>query len=171
MIWVDYCILTVIVVSILIGILRGFAREALGLATWLLAGLLAWLLAQPFDRYLEAHIGVAAVRHATAYGLLFLAGLLIGGVLTSLIVSMIKQSRFSPADRTLGGGFGLIRGVLLVSLFVLLAGMTPISQDAWWRQSMLLPRFEPLAQGLGSLMPRSWLAALQPAANAAAPSS
>lgn len=167
MIWVDYCILTLILLSTVVGVLRGFAREALGLVTWLLAFWLAFSFADPLSAWLAPRISVPSVRMAVSYAVLFLAGLLVGGILTSMIVQGLRNSAFSSTDRTLGAGFGVIRGVLLVALFVLLAGMTPARQDPWWRQSVLIARFEWLADGLRIVMPEAWLDLLRPAASSA----
>lgn len=166
MIWVDYCILTLILVSTVVGLFRGFAREVLGLGTWALAFWLAFAFAGPLSDYLAPHISAVSLRTATAYAVLFLAGLLAGGILTSLIVHGLRDSAFSPADRTLGAGFGLLRGVFLVALFILVAGMTPARQDPWWGRSILLDKFEWLAEGLGMLVPEAWLEALRPAESA-----
>ena len=48
--------------------------------------------------------------------------------------------------------FGLARGILVVALLTLLAGLTPIPQDPWWRDSQLVPYFEEIALWL-----RDWL--------------
>jgi membrane protein required for colicin V production len=135
--------------------------------TWVIAFWLAYAFAGPFTVWLTPHISVASVRTATAYAVLFLGGLLIGGILTSVVVHGLRNSAFSSADRTLGAGFGVVRGVVLVALFVLLAGMTPARQDPWWSQSVLLNKFEWLADGLRMLIPEPWLDQLRPAESAA----
>jgi membrane protein required for colicin V production len=161
--WVDYCILALIVISMVIGAIRGFAREALGLATWVFAALLAWFFAKPLFLWLAPYISVPSVRQVTAYASLFLGGLLVGGVITALIADLVRDSRFSSADRTLGAGLGLLRGGLIVALLVLILGMTSLRQDPWWGQSLLIARFEVLAEGLRHLLPKSWLDTLQSA--------
>lgn len=158
---VDYGIVALILVSSLIGVLRGFARESLGLATWILAFLLAWLGASTVVEWLAPYIAAPSVRVATAYASLFLGGLLIGSLITSLVVDAIRSSRFSPADRTLGAGLGLIRGVFLVVVAVWLLGQTPASRDEWWSQSRLIGQFKVLADELDALVPRTWLEALK----------
>jgi len=168
MIWVDWCILALIAASALVGALRGFVREAFGLATWALAFFLAWRFSTPVAAALERYIATPPLREAVSYCGLFLVGLLIGGVGTSSLVDAIRNSRFSSADRTLGAGLGLIRGLLIVTIFVLFARMTAVVHDPWWTQSMLIARFEPLADGLGLLLPRRWMDRLGTTADASA---
>jgi len=56
-------------------------------------------------------------------------------------------------DRLLGLVFGFIRGAVLVCVLVILAGLTPLPQDTWWKQSRLLPPFQSLALWLKDRMP------------------
>jgi membrane protein required for colicin V production len=157
MIWVDYCIVAVLLVSTIVGVIRGFARETLGLLTWILAIWLAIAFAGAVAIRLGPYISVPSVRIAAAYAILFLGGLLIGGIITALIVRTIRDGVLSSTDRTLGGGFGVIRGAVLVALFILVAGTTPARHDPWWQRSVLLDKFEWLADGLRVLIPPRWL--------------
>lgn len=167
--WADYGILAIVVLSVLIGFLRGFTREFFGLATWVLAIGLAIVAGERLIVQLEPHISDPLVRAGVAYGALFLVGLLAGGILTALLVNRIRGSQFSSADRTLGGGLGLVRGVLLVALAVLIGGMTSLRESPWWKESTLREPAEVVADGLRVLIPASWLAPLksEPASKAA----
>ena len=160
--WADYGILAIVVLSALIGLLRGFMREIFGLGTWVFAIILSVAFGREAMDLLQPHIATPLFRTGAAYGGLFLTGLLIGGIVTAVIVAQIRGSRFSSADRTLGGGLGLIRGVLLVGLVVLLARTNGMNQKPWWTQAMLVGPSEPIADGLDLLIPDSWLAPLKP---------
>jgi len=50
---------------------------------------------------------------------------------------------------------------VLVAMFVLVAQGTAVRQDPWWRQSLLLNRFEWLADAIGVVVPSRWLDRLQ----------
>jgi membrane protein required for colicin V production len=52
------------------------------------------------------------------------------------LAAMIRSTGLSPADRGLGGLFGLVRGTLLVLVLVIIAGYTPLPQEAWWQNAM-----------------------------------
>jgi membrane protein required for colicin V production len=161
MIWVDYCIVGLLLVSTIVGVIRGFARETLGLLTWVLAIWLAISFSGAAATRLAPYISVPSVRIAAAYALLFLGGLLFGGIITALIVRFMRASALSSTDRTLGGGFGVIRGAVLVGLFILIAGTTPARHDPWWQKSVLLGQFQWLADGLRVLIPPRWIDQLQ----------
>lgn len=160
--WVDYSILGIVFLSVIVGFLRGFTREFFGLGAWALALGLTVLLGHQAVVFLQPYLAVPLVRAGVGYGGLFLLGLLAGGVITALLVSRVRQSRFSSADRTLGSGIGLIRGILLVGLAVLLGNTMGLRDRPWWQQSALVPPAKTIADGLGVLIPKSWLDPLRP---------
>jgi membrane protein required for colicin V production len=49
--------------------------------------------------------------------------------------------------------FGLLRGLVLVTLTVLILGFTPFPHDPWWRQSQLLPGFQRGAEQVSARLP------------------
>jgi membrane protein required for colicin V production len=49
--------------------------------------------------------------------------------------------------------FGITRGVIVVSLVVMLAGLTPLPEDTWWKESVLIPPFQSLAVWLRDFIP------------------
>lgn len=160
--WLDYGIVAVVVLSILIGFVRGFTRESLGLGTWILAILLSVAFGPSFAAWLAPHFEQPLVRAGVAYGGLFLGGLLIGGILTAVLVTRVRESRFSTADRTMGSGLGLIRGILFIGLAVLLGATVGFDDESWWQQSALVKPAQVVADGLDVLIPDAWLEPLRP---------
>lgn len=152
MIWVDYAILVVVALSALVGFFRGFFREAIGLATWILAFWLAFRLAAPGAQLLSQWISVPSVRLAVAFGVLFLVVLVVGAVINHFIARMVENTGFAGTDRALGGVFGVLRGVAVLAVLVLLAGLTPVPEDPWWNQSLFIGHLE-----RGALWLRGWL--------------
>ena len=66
---------------------------------------------------------------------------------------MVEKTGLSGTDRMLGIIFGIGRGAVIVSVLVLLAGLTPVPQDPWWSQSTFIPHFESLALKIQELLP------------------
>jgi membrane protein required for colicin V production len=164
MIWADWFLLAALVVSILIGVIRGFTREILGLVSWIVAIVAALLLAPSAVGWLEHHVSTPSLRVASAYALVFFVALVLGAIVTSVVSMLVRKSALSGFDRMVGGGFGLIRGVLVAVVVVWLVGLTPARQDPWWQESMFIPRIEWLAEGFRSLMPEKWQKYATPAA-------
>ena len=152
MIWVDYIILGIIGISALISLARGFVREAFSLAAWVLAFWVAW----SFFRDLSPHLDwfkTPSVRLAISFVILFLVTLMLGGLVNFLIGQLVDKTGLGGMDRLLGMLFGAVRGVILVVILVILAGLTPLPNDPWWQQSQLIVYFQELAIWLKSLLP------------------
>ena len=151
--WADYLILILITLSLLIGLWRGLMREAISLATWVAAFAIAFLFAKDGESYLVAYIEIPSLRMAAAFGGLFLAVLLIGGLVGLLASYLIDYTGLTGTDRLLGAVFGVMRGAALVIVLVLVAGLTPLPKDPWWQQSLLLDRFQEGALWLREFLP------------------
>jgi membrane protein required for colicin V production len=59
-----------------------------------------------------------------------------------LVRELVKAAKLSAADRTLGGLFGLARGLLIIALAVFLVRDTALYREPMWRESLVLPRIE-----------------------------
>lgn len=168
MIWADWVLLAALLVSIVIGVIRGFTREFFGLVSWVVAIVAALFLAPAALGWLEPHIATPSLRIAASYAVVFFGFLVLGAIVTAIISALVrKNASLSAVDRSVGGGFGLIRGVLIGVVLVWLVGLTPARQDPWWGQSMLIPPLEWLANGFRSLMPEKWQRYATPAGEAA----
>lgn len=152
LIWADYAIIGIIGVSVLMGLFRGFIKEALSLFIWMMAVWVGLNYSRPFSVYL-ASISYPSVRIAAAFAALFFATLLIGSLVSFLLSQLIVSTGLTGSDRFAGMVFGLVRGVLVVAILVMLAGMTPLPEDPWWQQSVLIPPFQSLAVWLKNLIP------------------
>ncbi len=153
MTWADYTILSIVGISALISLVRGFVREAFSLAAWIAAFWVAWAFFRNLAVRLEPWIEAPSVRLAVAFGILMLATLLVGAVVNYLMGQLVDKTGISGTDRLIGMLFGAARGVLLVGILVLLAGLTAFPQDPWWKASVLIPHFQDLALWLRGLLP------------------
>ena len=162
--WADYVILAVLAVSILIGLMRGFTREVLGVIGWVLAFWVAFTFTHQAAEWLTPHIATPSVRRAAAFGGLFLIVMLLTSVLNYFIGKLVRNGMLASADRTLGAGFGLLRGLVVIAAIIWAAGSTVARADPWWQQSALIPRLEWTADLLKSVVPKRWAKVLEPPA-------
>lgn len=153
MIWADVVILVLIGISMLISLWRGFTREALSLAAWIAAFWIGFTFAWLPATYLEPWVSVPSARLALGFLGLFLVTLLAGGVVNYLIGKAVDKTGMTGTDRMLGLFFGLARGIVLVAVLVLLAGLTPLPRDPWWREAVFIGHFQQLAELLRELLP------------------
>jgi membrane protein required for colicin V production len=76
-----------------------------------------------------------------AFAALFVLTLIVGALVGKLITALISATGLSATDRILGMGFGAVRGGLVVVVIVALLGLTPATEDQWWKDSQLIPHF------------------------------
>ena len=149
----DYLILAVLALSAFLGLWRGFVTEVLSLVCWVAAFWVAWMfgntVAQWYGQWLHQPPAQAIAGYLTCFLAVLVAGALLGWVLRKLI----RASALSGTDRMLGTAFGLARGVLVVSLAVLLLAFTPARNEPWWHRSTLLPSFATTADWLSGHLP------------------
>ena len=139
--WVDWSIIAVIAVSGLISLKRGFVKEALSLLIWIVAGVIAWMFGGALAEHLVDFIETPSARVIAACVIFFVATLLVGALINFLVGELVRVTGLSGTDRLLGMVFGAARGGLLVVVLVGLLSLAPVQQDAWWRESSLLPHF------------------------------
>ena len=139
--WVDWAIVALIAVSGLISLRRGFVKEALSLATWIVAAVVAWTFGGALSTYLVDLIDTPSLRVIAGCVILFLATLVVGALVNFLLGELVRVTGLSGTDRFLGMTFGAARGALLVVVAVGLLSLTPVEQDPWWQHSTLIPHF------------------------------
>jgi membrane protein required for colicin V production len=142
----DLLILSVLVISMLLGLVRGFVREAIALLAWLGGMWLAWRYAPLLEPYLGGAVGDPPVSTWTARGLIVLFVLFVGWMVSAILSHLLQHSGLSIlVDRVLGATFGVLRGAVVVAVFVLLGQFVELTQVEWWRESRLLPYASELA--------------------------
>jgi membrane protein required for colicin V production len=153
MIWVDYVIIAIIVLSALMSLMRGLIREVLSLAAWVLAFWVSLNYVHVLAGRLGGLIPLPSARQAGAFLILLVATLLIMGVVNFFVGRIIAMTGLTGTDKMLGIFFGIARGVLIIAVLVFLAKLTPLPQDPWWSESLLIRHFEPITLWLKDLLP------------------
>lgn len=153
MIWVDYAIIVLIGISAVIGLFRGFIREVFSLVAWIAAIFIGLTFSREFSGLLESVISYPSGRMAAAFIILFAVTMLLGTMVTHLLGEIVNKTGLSGSDRFAGFMFGIVRGALAVCVIVLLAGLTPLPEDSWWKESSLIAPFQSLALWLRNHIP------------------
>ncbi len=150
---IDYLIIGILVVSTGVSFLRGFVREVLSLAAWVVAMWIAVSFTPQVSVLIESQISNESIRLVVAFLSLFIATLVVGSLTNTLISQVIKKTGLSGTDRMVGLFFGFARGGVIVTVIVLVAGVTTIPQEPWWQESAMLEYFEMSAMWLKSQFP------------------
>jgi membrane protein required for colicin V production len=148
----DYLVILAIALSSVIGVVRGFLREAVALGAWLVALFLAWHFSDLIEPHLGGLMSDSSVRPWAARVILVALVLLLGAGIGAGLAHFVRLSMFSGMDRLLGLLFGLLRGLVLLGVFVILGQLLRLQGEHWWRNSLLIPYGESIANGLRVLV-------------------
>ncbi|MBE9567893.1 MAG: CvpA family protein [Proteobacteria bacterium] len=160
---VDVVVIFVIFLSALFSLIRGFVKESISLATWIIAIWLAATFASKLSAALPNSIESEAVRQAIGFGVLFVMTLMVGALVNTLVNQVVKKTGLSSADRIFGVAFGVLRGALIIVVFVIIGGMTPLPETEWWQSSVLLQWFESAAIVIQEYIPQDMNLSYSPA--------
>jgi membrane protein required for colicin V production len=134
---IDIIVLAILGVSVAIGVWRGLVREVLALVAWVGAFLLANFLAPEGSKLLPKGMASEEIRLLVSFVVVFIVALIGLSVLAILASKLVKVVGLGAADRAVGGTFGLARGMLVVMILVLLAGLTTLPRQPAWRDAAL----------------------------------
>lgn len=146
--WVDVLIIIVCIGSAGFGFWRGFAKEALSVATWLIAIWLAWRFSWVIEPLLGEWAAAPELRIWAARISIFVLVMILGGTIAWLVRELIRASGLSSTDRMLGSLFGFARGALIVGLAVIVIDYAGLTSDPWWQQAALRPASDRIANGI-----------------------
>ncbi len=156
MTWLDYAVIGVFAVSLAVGAWRGLVREVLSILGWIIAFLAANLLAGPLGSEMPQAIPTPELRVAAAYVAVFAASLIVTALVGLLLSKIVKAVGLGGVDRLLGALFGTARGVLIVLVAGLLAGLSSAPRQPFWRDSVSGPWLVQAAQALKPLLPQTF---------------
>ncbi len=163
--WFDFAALVVLGLSGVMAFARGLIREVFSIIAFIGGAIAAVFFAGMLRPLVESFTPLSGPLASVAAGLLiFLIVFIVITVITSTVAKQAHQStEIGSFDRAAGLAFGILRGVLVVSLFVLLMRQngqpTPTApadpmQDAI-RGARTYPIYDGVAKGLEAVLPRA----------------
>ena len=120
---IDGIVALVIIVSALLAYSRGFVREVMAIAGWVVAAILGYIFAPkavplvkevPFlGDYIAESCELSVI---TAFFAVFALALIVVSIFTPLFSSAVQRSALGGIDQGLGFLFGVFRGIILVAI-------------------------------------------------------
>ena len=136
----DYAVAFIVVASGLVGILRCLVREVLALVGWVVAFVLAYHFGGMTAQWMpESLPGGELTRSALGFLAVFFGTWIVAALAGAILGQLLESTGLKPADRGLGLLFGLARGALIVMLVVVLAGLTRLPEEPFWRDAVSRP--------------------------------
>jgi membrane protein required for colicin V production len=152
----DIVIAIVVVISVAVGIFRGFVKEALSVATLLIAAWTAMNFGAEAGRLGDAWISSEGLQVWFGRSLVFVAILAVGGLAGWGFSKLVRLSVLSGTDRALGGLFGFCRGALLIGVFIIGGQLASFDRYAWWQNSRLIPYGTVVADWIRIMAPKGF---------------
>ena len=147
-IWVDFVVITVLVLSFGLGVFRGIVRELLSLSSWIISIWLAYLYGDNLAVMIVPWVESERLSGLIGYVVVFIAVLGLLSLVGALLFKLFRVAGLTGTDRFLGGLFGCLRGVVVVTVLLFVAEWTPATGQVWFRESQIVPYFD---------VPLTWL--------------
>ncbi len=133
---IDAAVAGVILISAILAFSRGFVREILSIAGWVLAATVAFVFAaqaEPLVKEIpvvgEYLTDSCELSILAAFVAVFAVALIVVSIFTPLFSNLVQKSALGGFDQGLGFLFGIIRGAILIAVaFVLYDRIVPAGQ-------------------------------------------
>ena len=152
----DLALLVVVAASTLFAFVRGVIREMIALVTWVAGFVLAIHYAGPLAGWWTRLDMTPVAKHLLAFATILVAVMILGALVAWMLSRVVKAIGLGFVDRLLGAIFGLARGLLILVVFALVAGVTALPKRDWWQNSTLGDPLAEIALALKSYLPRAW---------------
>jgi membrane protein required for colicin V production len=151
---IDILIAVAIAISVVVGIFRGFVKEAISIAALLFAIWAALYFGPAIGEVSDSWLSSEELQIWFGRVLVFSVVLAVGGLLGWGISKLVRLSVLSGMDRFLGSLFGALRGILLVAVFIIGGQFAGFDNDEWWLKSRLIPHLEVVADWIKVMAPQ-----------------
>lgn len=152
---VDIALVGAIGVSAVFGWLRGFCTETSSLLGWVVALWLTMLFTPKLEGHLQAYIHQPQMRIAISAFAIFFVCLMLVNAVSVILKTLMSMLGLSLLDRTLGLGFGVVRGLLIVGGLLILGASMGWQNETWWQSSKSIPTIRTMSTYCWQTLPKT----------------
>ena len=152
----DWIVLGIVALSILLAYFRGFVRELMALIAWVAGIIGAIAFTGPLGDMLPEIPKYPILRYLIAFAIIIIGALVLGAMIAGPIARGLRAASLGFVDRFLGGIFGLVRGLVVVVAFALVAGVTALPRSDWWQNSLFAAPLTVAVMAVSPYLPRHW---------------
>ncbi len=150
---IDIIIALALVVSVVIGLLRGFVKEVFSIATLVVAIWAALYFGPAVGEFSPSWLSSDELQVWFGRLIIFFVVSVVGGLIGWGASKLIHIALLGGIDRLFGAMFGFLRGVILTALLIIGGQFAGFDNDEWWLESRLLPHFEVVADWIKVMAP------------------
>lgn len=152
----DIAIIGLILISVLVGLIRGFTKELMSITAWVVSIYLAFNFYEPPAEYFSQFINNELAANIAGGAAIFIVALFVLSMVGYLISKAVSASGVKGTDRVLGAVLGAVRGVLIIGFLVVIASIFNVENRQVWKDSQLISHFEPVASTINSVLPEQF---------------
>lgn len=155
---IDWIFAAVFVVSVLVGIFRGFVKEVLSILSWIVAIWLAINFSAPAGEWIAQYINIPhqKFREWAGFAAIFIVTLFIFALITYVITKLVVRGPIKGLDRVLGMGTGAVRALAIMVVLLIVARGFNMQTQNWWLQSQFIPHLLPVVDFTERMLPEEW---------------
>lgn len=158
---IDWIICALLLISTVVGIMRGVIREVLAIVGWIAGGLLAMRYAGEIGERIPLESMGMVPRVIIAAVLILVLSLFAVGLFGTIMRRLMEAASLSFEDRALGSVFGLVRGVIVACVCIFILSLAPtLTQSRLWQQSAMIGPAQSLIDWSMPYMP-DWIQSLR----------
>jgi membrane protein required for colicin V production len=150
--WLDYVLLTIMVVTAIVGIFKGFIKQALGLVAVVAGLILACLYYEQTAAVFQTFVKNPLVSNFLGFVLIFVVVLIAGGILGHLLTKAMIGP-LALVNRLFGALFGFLKAVLICGILVFALVAFEIARPAL-ETSVIAPPCLSVTRAAINLIPR-----------------
>jgi len=150
----DLIILAVFFFFVAVGTYRGFIKESLSLAAWVLAAASAWFFADKVGDLMRGLVAEPTLRVMAGFGLIFVVVFVVTAIAKHYLHQFFMSRVYLKVPNyLLGAVVGGLRGAFVIIVVFLVIGLTSLPKQDWWRSSYLTPNIESVALKCAKYLP------------------
>ncbi len=154
----DLVLLAIFIISTVVGVMRGFIKEALSIISWILAFWLGYTYCVEAGEWLAqfASLGEGKLRNSAGFGLIFIGTLFVFAIISYAITKLIVRGPIKGIDRVLGIATGFVRAIAVSAVLLVLMQALGMNSSAFWKESKFVPHLIPAVDFTKQVLPKLW---------------
>lgn len=148
----DWVAMLLLSASAVLGLVRGVVVEIFSLIAWILAFLAAQWGAAAVGPFLPVELS-GGLRYFAGFVAVFIVAFFVLLLLGRLLKGAVGAVGLGGVDKAVGGVFGLLRGLVILTGLTLAAGLTALPQTDFWKNALSSRLLESLAMAVEPLLP------------------
>lgn len=150
----DIAIAAIVIASMVIGYFRGFVKEAISIATLLIAVWAALNFGTDAGRMSEDWLYGPELQMWFGRVIVFVVVIAAGSLVGWGLSRLVSKSMLGLTDKAFGLVFGFCRGVVLVAICAMAGQFAGLHFEDWWQDSTFMPFIEEVADWIRIMAPR-----------------